>query len=174
MNDGRWDMKFLGMQIMIEGLALGAFGTLYRQTQEPLLRELLKRVIRDEVRHVHFGVLALRDHIHQLSDAERREREDWAFEVALLMRNRFLAYELYDEWFSEGRMRRAQWREFMLQAPGLSLFRQAMFSRLIPNLREIGLMRPRILPRYEAAGLLRYVQGAAADRVSTEEILATE
>lgn len=174
MSDSRWDMKFLGMQIMIEGLALGAFGTLYRQTQEPLLRELLKRVIRDEVRHVHYGVLALREHIHQLSDAERREREDWAFEVALLMRNRFLAYELYDEWFSEGRMSRAQWREFVLQSPGLSLFRQAMFSRLIPNLREIGLMRPRMLPRYEAAGLLRYAEGAAADRVSTEEILAAE
>jgi len=61
MSDGRWDMKFLGMQIMVEGLALGAFGMMYRQTREPLLRELLKRVIQDEARHVHYGVLALRE-----------------------------------------------------------------------------------------------------------------
>ena len=86
MGDSRWDMKFLGMQIMVEGLALGAFGTLYRMTKEPLLKELLKNVIQDEARHVHYGVLALREHFNKnLSEAERREREDWSFEVALLM-----------------------------------------------------------------------------------------
>ena len=42
MTDGRWDMKFLGMQIMVEGLALGAFGTLYKLTKEPLLRTALE------------------------------------------------------------------------------------------------------------------------------------
>ena len=100
MTDARWDMKFLGMQIMVEGLALGAFGTLYKQTKEPLLKELLKYVIQDEARHVHYGVLALRDHIEAaLATPSEREREDWAFEVALLMRNRFLAYEVYEEWF---------------------------------------------------------------------------
>ena len=112
MADGRWDMKFLGMQIMVEGLALGAFGTLYKQTKEPLLRELLKYVIQDEARHVHYGVLALRDHMKLLSGSEKREREDWAFEVALLMRNRFLAYEVYEEWF-EGILPRDKWREFV-------------------------------------------------------------
>ncbi|MBF5045768.1 ferritin-like domain-containing protein [Simulacricoccus sp. 17bor-14] len=171
MSDSRWDMKFLGMQIMVEGLALGAFGMLYRQTQEPLLRELLKRVIRDEARHVHYGVLALREQFTKhLSERERREREDWAFEVALLMRNRFMAYEVYDEWFAH-RLTRAQWREVVLGSPGLQEFRQAMFSRLVPNLREIGLMSARVLPRYEEAGLMRYFHGAAADRVSASQLL---
>jgi hypothetical protein len=67
MTDGRWDMKFLGMQIMVEGLALGAFGTIYQGTQEPLLKNLLKMVILDEARHVHYGVLALREHIAKSS-----------------------------------------------------------------------------------------------------------
>src|SRR5215471_16012798 len=89
MRDPRWDIKFLGMQIMIEGLALGAFGVIYQHTAEPLLKALLRGVMRDEVRHVHFGVLALREHIAHLSDRERREREDWAFEIAPLLRNRF-------------------------------------------------------------------------------------
>jgi hypothetical protein len=172
MSDGRWDMKFLGMQIMVEGLALGAFGTLYRQTREPLLRELLSRVIQDEARHVHYGVLALREQFtRHLSERERQEREDWAFEVALLMRDRFMAYELYDEWFA-GRLSRAQWRGFVSAAPGLEDFRHTMFSRLVPNLREIGLMSPRILPRYEAAGLMRYFGGAAADRLTPADLLA--
>ena len=174
MSDGRWDMKFLGMQIMVEGLALGAFSTLYRETSEPLLKELLSRVIQDEARHVHYGVLALREHItQQLTERERTEREDWAFEVALLMRNRFMAYEVHEEWF-EGRLTRAQWREFILAAPGMHRFRTVMFSRLVPNLREIGLMSPRILPRYEQVGLMRYFSGAAAHQVTAEQLLAPE
>jgi len=174
MSDGRWDMKFLGMQIMVEGLALGAFSTLYRETSEPLLKELLSRVIQDEARHVHYGVLALREHItKELTERERTEREDWAFEVALLMRNRFMAYEVHEEWF-EGRLTRAQWREFLLAAPGMHRFRTVMFSRLVPNLREIGLMSPRILPRYEQVGLMRYFSGAAAHQVTAEQLLASE
>jgi hypothetical protein len=92
-------MKFLGMQIMVEGLALGAFGTLYKITKEPLLKELLKMVIQDEARHVHYGVSRCASTSPRASPSERREREDWAFEVALLMRNRFLAYEVYEEHF---------------------------------------------------------------------------
>jgi hypothetical protein len=172
MADGRWDMKFLGMQIMVEGLALGAFSTLYKETQEPLLKNLLKMVIQDEARHVHYGVLALREHFqHHISDAERREREDWSFEVALLMRNRFMAYEVYEEWF-EGIMSREQWRQLVLRAPGMQRFRQVMFSRLVPNLREIGLMTPRVLPRYEEVGLMQYFGGAAAHQLTADKMLS--
>jgi hypothetical protein len=173
MSDGRWDMKFLGMQIMVEGLALGAFGTLYSQTREPLLKELLRRVILDEARHVHYGVVALREHItKELSESERREREDWSFEVALLMRNRFMAYEVYDEWFAGGRLSRAQWRDVVERAPGMTTFRQVMFSRLVPNLREIGLLSPRILPHYDRVGLLRYMGEKAASELTGEGMIA--
>ena len=68
-----------GMNMVVEGLALGAFGTMYQMTGEPMLKALLKMVIQDEARHVHYGVIALRDHFrNELSDNERREREDWA------------------------------------------------------------------------------------------------
>ncbi len=171
MSDSRWDMKFLGMQIMVEGLALGAFGSMYRMTKEPLLKELLKMVIQDEARHVHYGVLALREHFaKELSERERQEREDWAFEVALLMRNRFLAYEVYEEWF-EGIVPREKWRLFAGTVPGMQEFRQVMFSRLVPNLREIGLLSPRIIPHYDRAGLMKFYNGAAADRVTGEQMI---
>jgi hypothetical protein len=174
MSDSRWDMKFLGMQIIIEGLALGAFGTMYKQSREPLLKQLLRMVIRDEARHVHYGVLALREHFTKhLSERERQEREDWAFEVALLARNRFEAFEVYDEWFGNGfQLSRAQWREFVNATPGMREFRTVLFSRLVPNLREIGLMTPRVLARYESAGLMQYFRGAAADKLTADQMLA--
>jgi hypothetical protein len=171
MTDSRWDMKFLGMQIMVEGLALGAFGVIYKVTREPLLRAILEMVIQDEARHVHYGVLALREHFSKnLSERERQEREDWAFEVALLMRNRFMVYEVYEEWF-EGMMSRERWRRFITQAPGMRMFRQVMFSRLVPNLRAIGLLTERIMPYYEKVGLLQYFDGRAADNLTAEQML---
>ncbi len=152
MTDSRWDMKFLGMQIMVEGLALGAFGFLYQNTREPLLKELLKYVIQDEARHVHYGVLALREHIAEnLSPKEREEREDWAYEVALLMRNRFLAYEVYEDWFGGTHVTREQWRQLVMTSPGMQRFRAIMLTRLVPNIREIGLLTPRMRPYYDQA-----------------------
>ena len=128
-------------------------------------------VIQDEARHVHYGVCALREHFkHHLSDRERQEREDWSFEVALLMRNRFMAYEIHEEHF-EGLLTRAQWREFVERAPGMRQFRTVMFSRLVPNLREIGLLSPRMMPRYEQVGLMQYFGGLAADQVTAAELL---
>lgn len=172
MTDSRWDMKFLGMQIMVEGLALGAFGTMYQLTKEPLLKNLLRNVIQDEARHVHYGVLALREHVNKhLPERDRREREDWAFEVAMLMRNRFLMTEIYEEWF-EGKMSRAQWRKYITNVKGMQHFRTVMFSRLVPNLREIGLLTPRILPHYERVGLLAYFDGKAADQLTGDQMLS--
>jgi hypothetical protein len=172
MTDSRWDMKFLGMQILVEGLALGAFGTLHRMTSEPLLKELLKRVIQDEARHVHFGLLALKPlYTGGLSEKERIEREDWAFEVVLLMRNRFLAHELYEEGFAH-KLTRRQWNHFMDEMPGMALFRKVMFKRLVPNLRSIGLLTPRILPRYEKVGLGEFVYLPSSDEVSDIDLVA--
>jgi hypothetical protein len=172
MSDGRWDMKFLGMQIMVEGLALGAFGTLYQLTSEPLLKQLLRMVIQDEARHVHYGVVALKEHFTKhLPEKDRQEREDWAFEVALLMRNRFMSYEVYEEWF-EGALPRAKWREFVIDSPGMQQFRQVMFSRLVPNLRDIGLLSPRIMPHYERVGLMEYFHGVSAVELTGERLLA--
>lgn len=172
LTDARWDFKFLGMQIMVEGLALGAFRTLHNMSQEPLLKALLKLVIRDEARHVHYGVLALRDHFREnLSPNEIREREDWCFEVALLMRNRFLAHEVYEEWF-EGMISRKQWNDVMTRSPAMLHFRKTMFDRLIPNLEFIGLLSDRIRPYYEREGLLVYCGGKNASQLSENDMVA--
>ena len=171
LRDAAWDLKFLGMQIMIEGLALGAFGTMRASTQEPLLRELLKNVITDEARHVHYGVVALREHYANLSEKLRRDREDWAFEMALLLRNRFLAHEFYEEFYGHLMSRKA-WDAFILGSEFMRLFRATMFRRIVPNLKRIGLLSERIRPHYAALGLLEYEHGKAAPELSAAELLA--
>jgi hypothetical protein len=172
MSDSRWDIKFLSMQIMIEGLALGAFGTMRQNTDEPLLKNLLRYVITDEARHVHFGVLALRDHyLHELSDRERREREDWAFETSMLMRNRFFAHEFYDEHYGHV-MRRAAWDRLVLDSKFMTRFRSNMFRRIVPNLKRIGLLSDRIRPYYAELGLLVWEHEKAAPEIGAEDLLA--
>ena len=170
MTDGRWDIKFLGMQIMVEGLALGAFGTLRQTSREPLLREILKYVITDEARHVHYGVISLRDHYRELSEVERREREDWAYEVAVLMRNRFLAHEFYDEFYGQC-MTRAEWDALILGSKYMTNFRKTMFRRLVPNLKRIGLLSDRVRPRYQELGLLEWENERAAPEISAGDLI---
>ncbi len=170
MTDGRWDVKFLGMQVLVEGLALGAFGALREMTAEPLLRQLLTYVITDEARHVHFGVLALQEAATRLSEAEHREREDWAFQMSLLMRNRFLAFEFYEEYWAHAMTRKA-WEALVLRSPFMNLFRQTMFKRVVPNLKRIGLLSPRIRPRYEALGLLAFEHLPSAPELTAADLL---
>ena len=95
-NDSRWDMTYLGMQIMVEGLALAAFGFIHQLTTEPLLKQLLRYVMSDEARHVAFGVLSLKEYYAELTDAELAERQEFAFEAAVRMRDRFLQQEVWD------------------------------------------------------------------------------
>ena len=171
MTDGRWDLKFLGMQILIEGLALGAFGFLRAATSEPLLKELLTRVITDEARHVHYGVLALQEYYEKaLSERERRDREDWAFEVAYLLRNRFLAHEFYEEHWAHA-MTRAEWNRMVLGSEMMAMFRRTMFKRIIPNLKRIGLLSLRVRSRYAELGLLEYENGPAAPELTARDLI---
>ena len=95
-NDSRWDMTYLGMQIMVEGLALAAFGFMHQLTTEPLLKQLLRYVMSDEARHVAFGVLSLKEYYAELTDAELKERQEFAFEAAVRMRDRFLQQEVWE------------------------------------------------------------------------------
>ncbi len=171
MCDPRWDMKFLGMQIMVEGLALGAFGTIRQITREPLLKQILGYVIADEARHVHYGVLALQEYTAQLTERERREREDWAFQVSLFLRNRFLGHELYDEYYAH-QMKRKEWDELVLGSTMMREFRRMMFRRIIPNLKRIGLLSRRVRERYAKLGLLEYETGKAAPDLKAEDLLS--
>ncbi|HEY3449096.1 MAG TPA: ferritin-like domain-containing protein [Myxococcales bacterium] len=174
LGDRRWDVKFLGMQILIEGLALGSFGTIRNFTREPLLQELLRRVITDEARHVHFGVVALRDWYGRvLPERERREREDWAFEVVLMMRDRFLAHEYYEEHWAHA-LRRTAWDRAISDSDFMAFFRRTMLKRVVPNLKRIHLLSDRIRPHYAREGMLAWENERAAPDLTAEDLLEGE
>jgi len=135
-NDSRWDMTYLGMQIMVEGLALAAFGFMQQMTPDPLLKQLLRYVMSDEARHVAFGVLSLKEYYAELSHAELRERQEFAFEAAIRMRDRFLQQEV---WERMG-IKPADILPLVLQDEGRGMFQQMLFSKIVPNCKKLGLL----------------------------------
>jgi hypothetical protein len=135
-RDSRWDMTFLGMQIMVEGLALAAFGFIHATTQEPLLKQLLKYVMSDEARHVAFGVLALQDYYQQLSLSEIRERQEFAFEAAVRMRDRFLLVEVWEKLGIKPK----EVVPLILSNPDRAVFQSFLFAKIVPNCKKLGLL----------------------------------
>ena len=138
-NDSRWDMTYLGMQIMVEGLALAAFGFLHMLTEEPLLKQLLRYVMSDEARHVAFGVLSLKEYYEGLSDAEMLERQQFAFEAAVRMRDRFLQQEVWERIGVDVRTM----VKLQLEHEGNKNddpFQQLLFSKIVPNCKKLGLL----------------------------------
>jgi hypothetical protein len=134
--DSRWDMTYLGMQIMVEGLALAAFGFMHQLTTEPLLKQLLRYVMSDEARHVAFGVLSLKEYYAELTDAELAERQEFAFEAAVRMRDRFLQQEVWE------RMGIAPKDAIpiVMESPMRAEFQRMLFTKIVPNCKKLGLL----------------------------------
>jgi len=152
LKDSRWDMKFLGMQIMVEGLALAAFGMIRTNTDEPLLRDLTAYVMGDEARHVAFGILSLRDYYREQPEAVRREREDFVFEAARLMRDRFLFQEVWEKLGLPSK----QCMEIALNNAGQVMFRQLLFAKIVPAIKKMGLLSERQRERFGELGILQF------------------
>src|SRR3989440_5524278 len=135
-QDSRWDMTYLGMQIMVEGLALAAFGFIQQLTTEPLLKQLLRYVMGDEARHVAFGVLSLQEYYKDLTDAEMKDRQEFAFEAAVRMRDRFLQQEVWDRMGVPVK----DALELVMADEGRKLFQNILFSKIVPNCKKLGVL----------------------------------
>jgi hypothetical protein len=155
-EDSRWDMTYLGMQIMVEGLALAAFGFMHQMTEEPLLKKLLRYVMSDEARHVAFGVLSLKEYYAELSDAELRERQEFAFEAAVRMRDRFMQQEVWDRMGID----KKKVMGMLLQVPPEDqIFQQMLFSKIVPNCKKLGLLDASggwLRKRFEEIGVIQF------------------
>jgi hypothetical protein len=135
-QDSRWDMTYLGMQVMVEGLALAAFGFLHQMTEEPLLKQMLRYVMSDEARHVAFGVLSLKEVYDGMSDQEMKDRQEFAFEAAIRMRDRFLSQEVWEKHGVNPR----DVVPLVLNDPTRDVFQQMLFSKIVPNCKKLGLL----------------------------------
>ncbi len=152
LTDPRWDLKFIGMQIVIEGLALSAFNTARETTPDPVLKELIYLVTRDEARHVTFGVNYLEEYVKTLTDEEKEERAQFAYEACVVSRERLVATDVFAHfgWDVE------EARERVMEGFVMTMFRDLLFQRVIPNLKRIGLMTDKIRPKFEEMGILDY------------------
>ncbi len=161
-TDSRWDFKYLGMQVMIEGLAMAAFGNLYQMTTEPLLKELLRYVMRDESRHVAFGVLSLKDYYKDMSASELADREDFIIYASELMRDRLVGNQISRAFgWNEDEV-----RKLVLESEVGRAFRGMLFARIVPNLKRLGLLTPRVREAYTRLDLIKFedFDSDAADR----------
>jgi hypothetical protein len=152
LSDPRWDLKFIGMQVIIEGLALAAFQTMEMTTRDPLLKDIVRLVMRDEGRHVAFGVNFLEDYVKELPQEEIEERAMFAYEACVVMRDRLFSTDVFAEFgFDVDEARR-----YTIDSHVNNAFRNFLFERIIPNLKRIGLMTEKVRPLYEELGILHY------------------
>ena len=153
LTDERWDLKFIGMQIIIEGLALAAFQMLKSISKDPLLTQLLHYVIRDEARHVTFGINYLEDFIKTLTPEEIEERAEFAYEACVISRERLINTKAMQKYL---KMSEDEAREFALSTSANTAFTNFLFTRIMPNLSRIGLLTDKVRPKFEALGLLEF------------------
>jgi hypothetical protein len=153
--DSRWDMTYLGMQVMVEGLALAAFGFMHQLTEEPLLKQLLRYVMSDEARHVAFGVLSLKEVYGGMTDSEMKDRQEFAYEAAVRMRDRFMSQEV---WERQG-INPKDVLPVVLRDPTRDMFQQMLFSKIVPNCKKLGLLDRNdkwLRHRFEEMGVIQF------------------
>jgi len=170
LTDRRWDMTYLGMQVLIEGLALAAFQSIRDKAGNTLASAVNAYVMQDEARHVSFGRLALRDYYPQLSDAERDEREEFAVEACYLMRDRFLSVEV---WETLG-LPVDECVKMVQASERMKLFRTRLFTRIVPTIKDIGLWGPRIRKAYADMGVMSYAEVDAEGLLAKDEQVAAD
>jgi hypothetical protein len=164
LSDSRWDMTYLGMQILIEGLALAAFGLIRNIAGDPLGRAVNAYVMQDEARHVMFGRLALRDYYPELTEAERGDREEFCADACYRMRDRFLAEELWRRLGYDPE----ECIEYVKHSEGQRLFRSLLFTRIVPTLKDIGLWGPKMRETFADMGVIGY-ESTDLDAVMAED-----
>ncbi len=154
LRDSRWDMTYLAMQVVIEGLALAAFGTIRDLSQNPLARQVNAYVMEDEARHVTFGRLTLRDYYPELTQAERDEREEFLVEACYHMRDRFDGIEVYQ---ALG-LPMEECVNYAKESEVMQLYRSLLFQRIVPTVKDIGLWGERVRNAYEDMGVMHFAE----------------
>jgi hypothetical protein len=176
-SDSRWDIAYLGMQIVIESLALAAFGSMLRATEEPLLKKLLRYIMSDEARHVAFGIISLAEYYEQLSDAELMDRQEFLLDATLRSRSRSTTPEI---WERMGTSVEAVHPSLMAAASKanknqFAVFQRTFFSKLVPNVRKLGLLDANsgyLRQQWAEAGLMEFefADDTASDYSSYDEV----
>jgi hypothetical protein len=177
LEDSRWDIAYLGMQVIIESLALAAFGDMHRRTEEPLLKKLLRYVMSDEARHVAFGILSLSELYSDLSEPELKDRQEFLLENTIRNRTRATTPEVWERLGVDA----GKLMPFLIEASGKLKggvnrpFLAGFFSKLVPNVRKLGLLDANngyLREKWGEAGLLEweFADDTGTDYASYDEV----
>lgn len=170
LSDRRWDMTYLTMQILIEGLALAAFQRIRDFAQNPLAAAVNAYVMQDEARHVAFGRLSLRDYYPQLTQAERDEREQFVVEACYHMRDRFNQWELWERLGFPAE----ECAQAVMESDQMKQFRTRLFTRIVPTVKDIGLWGPIVQKGYSDMGVMDFAKVDAAAMLENDNRVAEE
>jgi hypothetical protein len=170
LSDRRWDMTYLGMQVLIEGLALAAFQSIRDKAGNTLASAVNAYVMQDEARHVSFGRLALREYYPHLSDAERDEREQFVVEALYFMRDRFNNSEV---WERLGLPAEAL-NELHYNSKQMASFRGRLFSRVVPTVKDIGLWGERVQKAFAEMGVMDYANIDVTEQLANDGKVADD
>ena len=170
LTDRRWDMTYLGMQVLIEGLALAAFQSIRDKSGNTLAGAVNAYVMQDEARHVSFGRLALREYYPHLSDAERDEREEFVVEALYFMRDRFNQSEVWERLGLPAKVL----DDIHYNSKQMNSFRGRLFSRVVPTVKDIGLWGPRVQKAFGEMGVMEYAKIDVAEQLANDGKVAEE
>ncbi len=170
LTDRRWDMTYLGMQVLIEGLALAAFQSIRDKAGNTLAGAVNAYVMQDEARHVSFGRLALREYYPHLSDAERDEREEFLVEALYFMRDRFNQSEVWERLGLPAKVL----DDIHYNSKQMQSFRGRLFSRVVPTVKDIGLWGPRVQKAFTEMGVMDYAKIDVAEVLANDGKVAEE
>ena len=170
LSDSRWDMPYLGMQVLIEGLALAAFGGMRDYSNSPLAKQVVTYVMQDEARHVAFGRMALKDAYADLTEPERDEREEFVVEACYLMRDRFRSGDVWEYLGYDVEEVFAATEEM----PGARMFRNRLFTRIVPCIKDIGLWGERVRKAYDDMGVLDFAAANLDGLMADDEQIADD
>ncbi|HYK65967.1 MAG TPA: ferritin-like domain-containing protein [Patescibacteria group bacterium] len=175
MEHPRWEPKYVGMQVVAEGLAIAAFRFMQRETKDPLLKEMLEYIMKDESRHVGFGMLALRDAVIKLKGKDKKDLEDFAFAACDMMVTKIVDGKPKDGFlsgalvFEELGISMSDIEEEMHRNPAWAQaesdmekqFNSFLFvDTIIPCLRQIDLINDRTEPWYQELGVMQMASAA--------------
>ncbi len=170
-SDRRWDINSLGLQILIEGLALGSFALLRDQSKNPLIVSINAYVMEDEARHVGFGRRILAPYYAGLSDAERKDREEFVIEASYMLHDRLFATE--SVWENLG-LPVKECLTWIRESGFQKAWSSTLFSRIVPAIRSIGLWSPAVQKAYAQMGVLSYGDALLDELILGDETKASE
>ena len=151
-----WDISLIGMQIMVEGLALGSFPLMKASNfDEPLIQQITSKIMMDESRHVAFGVKMLEDvYKDGLTERELKVREEFVIESSLILSKGMSAAEPITERL--GLEKNAAVQDWFQNSPFLKAANVVAFSKIVPNLKRIGLLTDRVRSVFTDLGVIQY------------------